>query len=203
MKLNLIISALTLAALTTVSAQTFGSPYDPQIASMIVEGRVPLSNLLSDSPNALNIPPDIAARIQSGALEIRGRVEFNRAERSVRIYQFVAPPSAPYPLPESPSISDPAVAIVFDLSIEHIHWFEYESANPGPARRNVTIVGRRLGLLKGQQTLPEEFGVVQLAWDRNDPTAIRQFTVAFAGSLVGFASSPVGKVVLDPFRSPL
>lgn len=196
--MKLILTLICFSA--AVFAQTFGSIYDPQLATLTVEGRVPLSNILSDNPNSLNIPPQVLSAIQAGALEVRGRVEFNRTTRSFRVYQFVTTPSAPYPSPQSPSLDDPTVAIVFDLSIEHIHWFEYEAAPQGPARRNVTIVGRRLDLLKGTQTLEDEFGVIQLAWDRNDPSRFRLFTVAFAGSLVAASTSPAGSVTLLPLR---
>lgn len=183
------------------SAQTFGSIYDPQFDTMTVEGRLPLSNLVSDNPNSLNIPLDVQRAIAAGALEIRGRVEFNRAARLLRIYQYVTPPSTPYPAVEAPALDNPALALVFDLSIEHVRWYEYEPTDIAPARRNVTIVGRRLGLLKGIQTLEDEFGVVQLAFDRNDPSRVRLLTVAFAGALTATSTTPAGRITLDPIRS--
>lgn len=183
------------------TAQTFGSIYDPQFDSMTVEGRLPLSNLVSDNPNSLNIPPDVLRALSVGALEIRGRIEFNRAARLLRIYQYVTPPSTPYPAAEAPALDNPALPLVFDLSIEYVRWYEYEASTVGPARRNVTIVGRRLGLLKGIQTLEDEFGVVQLAFDRDDPSRVRLLTVAFAGALTATSTTPAGRITLDPIRS--
>jgi len=199
-----ILIALILAAglcPLAASAQTFGSIYDPQFDSMTVEGRLPLSNLVSDNPNSLNIPLDVQRAIAAGTLEIRGRVEFNRAARLLRIYQYFVAPSAPYPAAEAPSLDNPALALVFDLSIDHIHWYEFETFEGTPARRNVTIVGRRLGLLKGIQTLESEFGVVQVAFDRHNPSRIRMLTVAFAGALAATSTTPAGSITLDPIRS--
>jgi hypothetical protein len=196
---------LTTLGLATWSAtapgQTLGSVYDPQIASLIVEGRAPLSAILSDTPNVLALPPDVLGALNAGALEIRGRVEYNRGARVLRIFQMIVPPNTPYPLLQTPDFSAPFVGSAFDLSIEKTQWYDFRSSHTGTVRRTVTILGRRLGLYKGTVPLEEEPAVVQLAFDRDDTTKIRMFTLAFAGAVVTAATTPVGWVEKEPGRS--
>lgn len=167
----------------------------------MVEGRAPLSAILSDSPNVLALPPEVLGALNAGALEIRGRVEYNRGARVLRIFQMIVPPNTPYPLPQSPDFSAPFVGSAFDLSIEKTQWYDFRSGHTGTVRRTVTILGRRLGLYKGTVPLEEEPAVVQLAFDRDDTTKIRMFTLAFAGAVVTAATTPVGRVEMEPGRS--
>jgi hypothetical protein len=192
-----------LASLAMVAkGQTQGSVYDPQIAAMTIEGRVPLAAILSDAPNVLALPAEVVGALNAGALEIRGRAEYNRGARVLRVYQMLLPTGSPYPLPESPDVNAPFVGSAFDLSIEMTQWYDFRSSHTGTVRRTVTMVGRRLGLYKGTAPLEDEPAVVQLAFDRDDTTKIRMFTLAFAGAVVTAATTPVGRVELEPGRQP-
>lgn len=169
---------------------------------MTVEGRFELSAILSDYPNVLSLPDQVLGAINAGALEIRGRMEYNRGARILRLYQMLVPPGTPYPLPQSPDVSAAFVGSVFDLSIEKTQWYEYRNSRTGIVRQSVSFVGRRLGLYKGTVPLEDEPGVVQLGFDRDDPTKIRLFTFGFPGVLVAAATTPVGRVELEPGRRP-
>lgn len=197
---NLLTALAATAAAVPAKAQTLGSIYDPQLASLTLEGRVPLNNILSESPNILSLPAEVLGAIQAGALELRGRMEFNRALRLFRLYQFLVPPSAPYPLPQAPAFSDPTVGSAFDLAIEHMHWYEWDTSD-GAGRRVMTVVGRRLGLYKGTVPLEEECGVLQLGLERNAPHRFRLFSMSFAGALVVASVNPAGSVEFDRIRN--
>ncbi len=184
-----------------IPAQTFGSFHDPQLASFSLEGKVPLTHVLSDLNNVLGLPPEALPLLQSGAYELRGRADFNRGARIFRLYNMVVPATIPYPLPEPPAIDNPSVGNVFDLSLEHIYWYDWGASDPAaPARRAATIIGRRLGIYKGTTPLPEQPVVMQIAMLRDNPSAFRMFTLSVAGVLCIVAPNPVGHIEFDPPR---
>jgi hypothetical protein len=198
-----LLTTLAFPAVSSSSlAQTLGSVYDPQIAALTVEGRFPLTAFLTDYPDLLGLPPEVSGAINAGALELRARLEYNRGARLLRIYQMVVPANTPYPLPATPDISAPFVGGVFDLSIEKTQWFEYRNPNTRTVRRTVNFVGRRLGLYKGTVPLEDEPGMVQLGFDRDDPTKIRLFSFGFPGVMVAAATTPVGRIEMEPGRPP-
>lgn len=194
-----LLTTLGAAALAApVSAQTFGSHFDPQLASLSIEGRIPLSNVISDIPNALNFSEQALAGLAAGAIELRGRVDFNRAARLFRIYFMLVPTSFPYPLPVAPEIEQPGVGAAFDMSIEHARWYEWGPISPSnQGRRVVTFLGRRLGSYKGAVPLPNEPIVVQVGFDRLNPSAIRMISVSSAGAITAIAINPAGSIELD------
>jgi hypothetical protein len=190
------------AAASSLQGQTLGSVYDPQMAAMTVEGRFALTGFLTDYPDVLGLPAEVRGAINAGALELRGRLEYNRGARLLRLYQMIVPANTPYPLPETPDIGAPFVGGAFDLSIEKTQWFEYFNPNTRTVRQTVSFVGRRLGLYKGTVPLADEPGLVQLGFDRDDPTKIRLFTFVFPGVLVAAATTPVGRIEMEPGRRP-
>lgn len=199
MQRRTLLTTLTAAALPAAApAQSFGSLFDPQIANLSIEGRIPLANVLSDIPNVLSLPEQALGGLAAGALELRGRIDFNRAARLFRLYYMLLPPSFPYPLPVAPEIEQPGVGAAFDMSIEHVRWFEWgPSASSAQGRRVVTFLGRRLGSYKGAIPLPDEPLVVQIGFDRLNPSAIRMLSVSAAGAITVVATNPVGFIEFD------
>lgn len=203
MKRRTLFATLGLAAVSSpLPGQTLASVYDPQIAEMTVEGRFRLSSILSDYPDILRLPPEVVGAMNAGALELRGRLEYNRGARLLRLYQMLVPPTMPYPLPGPPEISAPFVGGAFDISIEFTQWYEYRDSSTGVVRQTVSFAGRRLGLYKGNVPLEDEPGMVQLGFDRDDPSKVRMFAFAFPGVLVAAATTPAGRIVLEPGRRP-
>lgn len=84
-----------------------------------IEARVPVSGLLTPAP--LVFPPEIGPDLASGALEIRVRYRFPLAERDLLgIQVFLAPPSAAYPMPETPALADPASLAYFEVRVDDV-----------------------------------------------------------------------------------
>ncbi len=201
---NLLTTLAASAAGSALSAQTFGSVFDPQLAALSVEARIPLANVVSDIPNVLALPEQVLGAIAAGVLELRGRFDFNRAARILRGYYFLVPPSTPYPLPLAPDLNDPSVGAAFDLSIEFVKWYEWgPTASGDQGRRVATILGRRLGLYKGTAPLEDEPLVVQISFDRLNPANLRMITVSAAGALAVVGPNPRGFISFDrPLRTP-
>lgn len=196
---NLLSAVGASAVPAALTAQTFSSVRDPQIATLVMEGRVPLKNMLPDPSVAL--PPELIQAINAGVLEQRGRLEFNRTARLFRVHQIVVPPSTPFPLPEAPTLPDRTVGSAFDLSIEHMSWNEWKSSNDGKYRVSFTAVGRCLALMAGPNPAVDEFGVVELSFYRDAPHNLRMFTLSFAGAVVIVSTDIRGTVELDPAKT--
>lgn len=67
-------AAVLAVSASPVIAQIAGSPYEPRIAELIIEGKVHLPSVFAANPDSLAIPPEVLGPIQAGQLELRGRV---------------------------------------------------------------------------------------------------------------------------------
>ncbi len=192
------IALLILLSLSSALAQIQGSVHDPQIAELTIEGRIPSGWILSDNPNILPLPPQVAAGVASGALEVRGRVEYNRPARIFRVFQLIVPSNTPMPLPQSPALDSPIVAAAFDLSIDSIAWFEFNSSLTGRPRLVATITGKILQVYTSAGGSEGETGALTISFDKANPSRLGLFTLTFAGALTAAATAPQGIVRMDP-----
>lgn len=189
---------LVLLSLGSALAQIQGSVHDPQIAELTIEGRIPNGWILSDNPNILPLPPQAAAGVASGALEVRGRVEYNRPARIFRVFQMIVPRDAPTPLPQSPALNAPTVAAVFDMSIDSIAWYEFSSSLTGRPRLVATIVGKILRAYDEAGASEGEVCALTISFDKANPSRLGLLTVTFAGALTAAVPAPQGIVRMDP-----
>jgi hypothetical protein len=177
------LAALVFAFAFPARAQIVGSPYEPQIAELTIEGRVPLTSLFAASPTAISFPPEILAQLQSGQLELRGRIEFNRAARILRIFQFIVPSGTPLPLPQAPPVDAPNVGVSTDLHLESIRWHQFPLGQSTRLRQVVLIVGRTLATFSRTGPGVGESGTISFGFDDNDPTKLNFLTISYPGEI--------------------
>jgi hypothetical protein len=123
------------AAASSLQGQTLGSVYDPQMAAMTVEGRFALTGFLTDYPDVLGLPAEVRGAINAGALELRGRLEYNRGARLLRLYQMIVPANTPYPLPETPDIGAPFVGGRLTFRLRRRSGLSISTRTPGRCGR--------------------------------------------------------------------
>jgi hypothetical protein len=187
-----------LAAGLSASAQIVGSPYEPQIAELIIEGRVSLNSIFAASPASLALPPQVLADLQSGRLELRGRIEYNRAARLIRIWQFIVPGGTPLPLPEAPLVNAPNVAVATDLHIESIRWHQFILSATGRPRHLVAFIGRTIGRFSATGPDEGEPGIISFGFDDNDTSKINFLTVHYPGEVTGVIPQVTAKIRIEP-----
>lgn len=194
---KLILASILLAGLP-MAAQIVGSPYEPQIAELTIEGRVPLTSIFAANPASLALPPEVLGQLQAGRLELRGRLEFNRAARILRIWQFIVPAGTPLPSPQSPPVDAPNVAISTDLHLESIRWHQFALGSSARVRQVVAIIGRTLAKFTQVGPSEGETGIVSFGFDDNDPSKINFFTVHYPGEITAVVQQVSAVVRFEP-----
>lgn len=194
-----LISLLLLTA-SFLAAQIQGSLFDPQIAELTVEGRFPNGWILTTNPNLIPAPPEVAAGLASGALEIRARIEYNRPARLMRVFQLIVPRGTPMPLPQSPGLDSPAAGLIADVSIDLINWFEYPSAAIGGRLKTLTIVGKVIGSYRPGNASEGETVCLTVSFNKDNPRRLGLMTITFAGEVTGGSPEPAGIIRLEAPR---
>ncbi|BDC48240.1 hypothetical protein F183_A05560 [Bryobacterales bacterium F-183] len=186
-----------LAASLPLAAQV-GSPYEPQIAELTIEGRVPLNSIFAASPGALAIPVEVLAQLQSGQLELRGRIEFNRGARILRIWQFIVPGGTPLPLPEAPPLTAPNVAVATDLHLEQIRWHQFKVTATGKTRQVVALLGRTVTRYSTTGPDEGETALISFGFEDGDPKKATFLTVHYPGEITGVIQQISADIRLEP-----
>jgi hypothetical protein len=129
----------------------------------------------------------------------RTRVEYLATARAFRVYQLFVTQQTPFPLSASPKPSDDSVAVALDLAIEQLHWSEWKAPDTGNPFLGVTTSGRNVNVLKGPANL-DEYGVLQFAFEREDPNKISMLSLSYTGVFVAWSSDVRGTVKLAPAK---
>jgi hypothetical protein len=169
----------------------------------MIEARVPLSNLFSASPGAIPLPTDVLAQIQTGQLELRGRIEYNRAARVLRIFQFIVPRGTPLPLPTSPALNASNVGMATDLHIDDVRWHEFEVRSTGQKRTLVMIMGRTLSSYSSTGPGEGETGLVSFGFETDNPSRFNFVTIHYPGEVTAVIQDPSGFLRIERPRLPL
>ncbi len=203
--INLLFATTLLVAASPLAAQIVGSPYETQFSELLLEGRVPLTNIFAANPSSLALPPEVLSQIQAGRLELRGRLEFNRAARVVRLWQFIVPAATPLPSPQSPAVDAPNVAVCTDLHIESIRWHHFSLDSTAKLRYVVAIIGRTIGKFTRIGPSEGETGSISFGFEDADPSKTNFLTVHYPGEITAVIPQVAGTVRLEPakLRAPL
>lgn len=193
----LLLASLLAFSLPAVS-QITGSAYEPQLAELTLEGRVSLNSIFAANPTSLAIPADVLMQLQTGQLELRGRIEFNRAARVLRLWQFIVPAGTPLPLPQSPAVDAPNVAISTDLHVEQIRWHQFNLSATGQVRQVVAILGRTLAKFTRVGPNEGETGLISFGFDNNDPSRLNFLTVHYPGEITAVIQQVNTSIRLEP-----
>lgn len=116
-----------------------------------IEARVPVNGLLTPGP--LTFPPEVAAGLASGALEIRARYKFPIDGLDIFSVQvFIVPPSTPYPMPEPPPVTEPATVAYFEVEMDAMQTSDRPNASIAMAGPVIKTTGSPFGDLTGVLT---------------------------------------------------
>ncbi len=194
-------TALLLVAAVSASAQVPGSPYEPQIAELVLEARVPLSNLITSPSGTAPLPDSVLAQLQSGQLEMRGRIEYNRAARVFRIWQMLVPAGTPLPQPQSPPLNAPNIPTSADVSVDSIRWSQFVKRDGG-VRQAVIVIGRVITRHGAFGSDPGDTLLFSFGFER--PDTVTFLTVHAPGEVAVVAQQVAGVFrMADPLVQPL
>lgn len=198
---RLLASMIGLAAASVMaSAQTTGSPYEPELQQLVLEGKVDVANIKP-------VEPEFAAFVASGPYELRVRLDnWNFRGRNYRVTIFVVAPGAPLPTP-GPQLPDPTSATVvaqFVARVETIFHVKYADSGPGIAFGGRVI--QRLGGF-GELELGEVFmagfayPVEGINATAAVPATFRQVTVWSPNSFNAYVGDAPGSIQVAPPRN--
>ncbi len=159
-----------------------------------IEAKVPINGILTPTP--LVFPPEVSGALAAGALEIRVRYKFPIEQRDVLgIQVFLAPPAAPYPLPDTPPASDPSSVAYFEVNVHDVLTVDRPNATVAMAGQVVRTPGSPFGDLTGVLTY------VSFQYIPGPPL---RFRAVFGGSAgVITTNAPAGVGTLEwTFRMP-
>lgn len=153
-----------------------------------IEARVPVAGLLTPTP--LVFPPEVAAALGAGALEIRVRYKFPLEQRDLLgIQVFLAPPGAPYPLPDPPPASDQSSVAYFEVDVYDVLTVDRPNATVAMVGQVVRTPGSPFGDLTG---------VLSYASFQYIPGPPLRFRAVFGGSAgVITTNAPAGAGTLE------
>jgi len=187
--------AFTLHMATTVPAfsQTTGSPYEPEIQSLVLEAKI-------DPANMKPLPPDFAAALSNAELRVRIDTWALRP-RTYRFTLFLVAQGAPIPTTQLPALTSSTLIVQGVARAESInHAFNVD----GPS---VAIIGRVTQKLGGVGELdPGELLVLSFRFPDtavgSEPVAIeaQNLTVFSPGDIVFWAPTAVGTMQVSPAR---
>lgn len=159
-----------------------------------IEAKVPVSGLFTPTP--LVFPPEVGGALAAGALEIRVRYKFPLEQRDVLgIQVFLAPPNAPYPLPDPPAPSDQSSVAYFEVEVYDVLTVDRPNATVAMVGQVVLTPGSPFGDLTG---------VLSYASFQYIPGPPLRFRAVFGGSAgVITTNAPGGAGTLEwDFKMP-
>ena len=203
MSMNLLrqplIAGILACAATSMSlaAQSTSSPYEPELATIVMESKVDLANLKTPAP----LPAALTGFVASGLLELRSRLDtYDPVNRTARTTLYLSPPSAPLPTPASalPGVNDPTMVSQSIVRMESI--LQWKSPlSMAIAGRFVTALGGALPIAPGTPFLASfSYPVEALGTGGSTSATFGEFSFLIPGTLNLYATAPVGSITVTP-----
>ena len=205
MIVNLIRQPLTagivacLATSLSLVAQTVStsSPYEPEVASILMEAKVDLANLKTPA----TLPASLVSLVTAGIVELRSRVDnYDPVARTARTTLYLVAPSQVTPLPAAnlPGLTDATMVSQSTLRIESIL---HVKGTP----LSVAMVGRFVasgGALSLAPGTPFVFSFTYpadaLTGSGSANAQFGELSFVIPGALNLYSAAPVGSITVIP-----
>jgi hypothetical protein len=177
-----------------VTAQTTGSPYEPELQQIVLEGKV-------DPANLKPLEPGLASLVADGSLEIRFRIDsWAFKSRTYRMSFFVVTAGSPLPTP-GPQLPDPtssSMIVQANIRAETIFHHRYDT---GPM---IAFAGRVAMSLGGiGQTNPGEVWMIGFSYPNEafnpagaPQAAFQQVSVLSPGQINAYIQAATGSITV-------